>query len=1197
MLAKMFMFEWRYFTRQPSFYISASIFFMLAISATNMQNLLNDLGSNVHINGPFFIAKVMSMFGLFAMILVVNFMSNSALRDHESDMAEILYCKPINALMYQLGRFLATFVVIVVIFSAVPIGLFVGSLMPWVAPERLGSTNIAYYLTTFFYISVPALFVTSCLFYAIATRLKAMMPIYLSLIAVFALYNASGTFFLSNPALGSLMDPFAISTFQEISRYWTLYEQNNQMLTLTDSLLLNRLLWLILSSIILIAIGKILSPLTIHNKKSAKKKTKNQHIILEDTTVSHHIINYKGANNPEWSQFFARTKFEFKQVIITPAFIALCGFVFLTMIAVLFQPKGMFGSTQLPFTQIMVQVIKGSMVILSMIIITYYSAEVIWRERLSGMGDIIDSMPVNNLCFWLSKLIAVCSILIILMILAICVTITYQLANGINLIDIPQYLISLFYFSVLPWIMLTILAFFLQVISPNKYIGMLLFALCIGINFAMEPLGLGHNMFRFSKSPILQYTDLNGFGWSLQSHSWYMLYWGALAIILSIIGYGLWQRGPVQSLKTRLPKVSYQITHTGRYAIAICSIIFLLSGSTIFYNTRVVNEYTTMQEKDEIKANYEKRYQQYIDSPVPTITKLQVNVDLYPDSRAVKVDAKINLINKTNEPINRFLISLPYYTPKSFNITIDGGKLADWDKDTNTYWFEFNLPLQPGEKRSGSFQLERQHQGFVDNNAGSANVEIVGNGTFFEGYAIFPLYGYVPSLELISPAKRKKYALEPPRRAHKLENSSYYNVSSKGVDIGYIDFEATVSTAADQIAIAPGSLIKQWEENGRRYFNYKSDEPIQNFVAFMSARYEKHSSVHNGVDIEIYYHHDHSVNVSRMSQAVKDALDYFSTSFGAYPHDQIRIIEFPSYRNFAQSFPNTIAFSERLGFITDLRDENSIDQIYYVIAHEVAHQWWGNQVDAADVQGSAMITETLSQYSALMLFKQKYGDVKLRKILKMELDSYLRGRSSEQVEELPLMRVENQKYLHYHKGSIVMMALVDLIGEERLNHALSRFVQRYKFTDNIYPTTQNLLEFITKNATENEKTEIKRLFTEVNIYDIKTTDVLIKPIKNNQFQVTITVEAKRLIADGQGVEKQAPLSAMVDIGLFLSNPEDITNSGTSQEDGNILYLKKHRIKDGKNIITLIVSKKPLFAAVDPFVKLIDRDSNDNIFKL
>ena len=218
MLAKMFMFEWRYFTRQPSFYISASIFFILAISVTNMQNLLNDLGSNVHINGPFFIAKVMSMFGLFAMILVVNFMSNSALRDHESDMAEILYCKPINAVMYQTGRFLATFVVIVVIFSTVPIGLLIGSLMPWVAPERLGPSNIAYYLTTFFYISVPALFVTSCLFYAIAIRLKAMMPIYLSLIAVFALYNASGTLFLSNPALGSLMDPFAINTFQEISR-------------------------------------------------------------------------------------------------------------------------------------------------------------------------------------------------------------------------------------------------------------------------------------------------------------------------------------------------------------------------------------------------------------------------------------------------------------------------------------------------------------------------------------------------------------------------------------------------------------------------------------------------------------------------------------------------------------------------------------------------------------------------------------------------------------------------------------------------------------------------------------------------------------------------------------------------------------------------------------------------------------------
>ena len=60
-------------------------------------------------------------------------------------------------------------------------------------------------------------------------------------------------------------------------------------------------------------------------------------------------------------------------------------------------------------------------------------------------------------------------------------------------------------------------------------------------------------------------------------------------------------------------------------------------------------------------------------------------------------------------------------------------------------------------------------------------------------------------------------------------------------------------------------------------------------------------------------------------------------------------------------------------------------------AHEVAHQWWAHQEVPANVQGAEFITESLSEYSALMVLKQKYGDAKMRRFLKYELDRYLRA--------------------------------------------------------------------------------------------------------------------------------------------------------------------------------------------------------------
>jgi aminopeptidase N len=395
-----------------------------------------------------------------------------------------------------------------------------------------------------------------------------------------------------------------------------------------------------------------------------------------------------------------------------------------------------------------------------------------------------------------------------------------------------------------------------------------------------------------------------------------------------------------------------------------------------------------------------------------------------------------------------------------------------------------------------------------------------------------------------------------------------------------------VSTSPDQVAIAPGYLQKDWTKDGRRYFHYAMDSPIPRFFAFQSARYALTQDSWKEVAIQVFHHPGHEYNVPRMVDAVKKTLDYLTTNISPYQHRQVRIVEFPRYTRRAASFPNTIPFSESIGFIARVDGPDAIDYPFYVTAHEVAHQWWGYQVLGADVQGASMLSETMAQYSALMVAKKEFGPARMRRFLRYELDGYLSGRGDEVREETPLELVENQGYIHYRKGSLALYALQDYVGEERLNAALRDYVAQVRFAPPPYTVSRDLLAYVAKIVPPEHPRLLEDLFSTITLYDLAATDASSRRLPDGRYEVTVKARARKLRADGKGVETEVPIDDWIDVGVLAQREAD--------GEERALHLRKERITGPEVTVTVVIDGVPRRAGIDPYHKLIDRTPSDNV---
>ena len=1186
-------FEIRYQLRNPVFWVSVAIFFLLGFGLAASENVSFGSPGAVHENSPYTAAISMGLFALFYLFVITSFVANAVVRDDVTKFGPMIRATPVGRSSFLAGRFVGGLAIAILGYVAVPLGIAVGSAMPWVDPETVGPGGFMIYAWPFLIIAIPNLILSSALLFSLATVTRSMLASYIGVLVLVMAYLAVSVVASADPAnlaIAARYEPLATAAIGEATRYWTSAEMNTRLIPLEGNLLFNRIFALGLAAVFL-AIAWLRFSMTERApsrwrlRRLAKQAVRDSKAASAAPQVLTAPVHRSFGAGHALASFKIRLKTEALQVLKSPGLIVLLLIAVSFTILNLVTAQTIYGTPSYPLTANVITTVIGSISLFSLIVAVFYGGELVWRERDVKINEIVDATPAPGWAVFVPKILAIFAVLLTMSLAGMMTGVLFQLAKGAQSVDLSLYLSAFVLPQSIDLLLIAVLSVFFQVLSPNKYVGWGLILVWFLSRIFLQNLGYSNMLYMFGAGPGEPLSDMNGTGGFWVGGLIARAYWACFGVLLLVFSHWAWPRGTVVAVGPRLRGIAGRMTLPSA-GIALAAVGGMIgTGLVINHNIKVLNTYETSDEGEARLAEFERKYLKYETLPRPVITDVAFDIAIYPKDRKLDVTGHYDLRNDSGVPITELHVRQGDSDVTYSRLDIAGAKLASFDKRHTYRIYRFNTPLAPGATTRLDFASQVWRRGFA--NSGAAT-DIVDNGTFVNNNTFAPIIAMDRRGLLQDRAQRRRQGLTPELRMAKLEDTAAQKENYIHAD--WVNSRITISTDADQVPIAPGNKISDVVKGGRRIAAFQSPAPILDFLSVQSARYAVAETQAGPVRLSVYHDPRHAANVPAMLKAMDTALGYYQRNFGPYQFGYARIIEFPGYASFAQAFAGTMPYSESIGFAADVRDPEKIDYVTYVTAHEVAHQYWAHQIVGGDMQGATLLSETLSQYSALMVMKQLYGEDKIRRFLKFELDSYLSGRKGDAAGEQPIIRTENQQYIHYRKGSLVMYLLQQRMGEDAVNRALARLVVTYRFKGAPYPRSLDLIAELRKEAkTPENQALITDLFEKITVYDLKTKAAATTKLADGRWRTRITIDAGKFYADSKGIEKPATLAENIEVGVFTARPE----AGAFKK-ADVLSMQRYPIRAGSQVVEVITAKEPKFAGIDPYNFTIDRDSDDNL---
>lgn len=1147
MVGQIVAFEWRYHARQPVFFAGLLLFFFFgALFGARFAP------SSLPVDTPYVVMQTGGFLSLLSIFAVAVFAASAVLRDAEHRMESIVYTMPVTKRDFLLGRFLGVFLTTLTVVAMSSLGMIAVRFTSLVEPERLGAFDLRAHLASFAVLTVPNVLLAAAVMFAIAIATRSALATYSGAVVLYVLYlitaalTNSPIMAASSPGKGggaaiALLDPFGLSAFFEVTRLWTASLRSTRLIGLQPLLVMNRLLWLgAAAALWMLAFRRF--TFQPRGDRSRRKGLVDDAGAL-DLTVA--VPKPRDLRTSRIAPLLSTIRIELRHLVSLPLLALLALWIGLAASEIYSHvADAEYDVALLPATSLILDSVAQPLTIVGLAIVLFFGAEIAWREQRDGVAAIIESTPVAGGVLVAAKVAAIAAMAGVLVVAGILPGLLVQLLRGPEWIDAPAYL-SLFASGGLPLVVLGVAMLLIHALSPGKYAGMLFSLLFVIVARQPSLVGLDHPLWSYASLPPLRFTEMAGFGYDAAPFAAFALHWIVVASLLFAAAAILW-RGLGTPLRARLRRLS----RAPRMALLLPLAASIATGAFLF-------AHVDDEDRTAWQAEYERTYKPLAARRQPRIAAIDAQFDFF--ERRVEARARYEIVNASPQPITRIDVAVRRDAAR-VALRIPGATRRS-DARFGMHTFTLARPLAPGARTELHFAGTLLRDRFSTR----GDDAIAPNGSFLIAMRLLPTLGYRRSYEIDDPAERRRRGLAPATAAVESDVPS---------DADDIRLALTVSTPADQIAVAPGRIERTWIE-GERRFTHFSEPRMRNYFAIAAARYASKTRSWNGRTIELHYDPAHSANAEAALDIAARSLEDCERNFGPYRPAQLRMAEVPSYWPFgALAMPNTVFLTEHRTLLIDRRDPGRPDLLARRIAHEVAHQWWGYEVAPASAPGGTFLVESFAKYAELMVIERMHGRDAVRRLLDIERDRYLAGRAADPSGEVPLLGVENQAHLYYAKGALVLYAIRDLVGEKRLHQALRTFVaaesQRHGRT-----VGRDLLPHLRSVATPAEYAQIEEWLGEVVLYDFAVASA-----RRTGEGIEVRVQAGKVRADAIGNETRLPIRDAIDVRIL-------------DAAGEVLYEARHAVS-GDDVLRIAVRGTPAEVELDPWMLRIDTNLANNV---
>ena len=898
----------------------------------------------------------------------------SLIRDDEYNVGELLRSTPLRPAEYVWGKFLAALLASLAALLVLPVstGLLAHLAPDPGRPEIYGPFHLTAYLRPALVFLVPVVVFTAGVTLALGRWTGRAILVFLFPVIVFLSCQSYlwGTYppRISEAASDILryLDP---SGFRWLKESWLLTDRgihfyNTRPVAFDTPFLLSRL-GFVLAGLLLVDLSRR------HVAGRARRPARVRREAATPGTAGPRTLAVLGmGSRPAGFLRNAWTvaRFELQELAAQPGLYIFIPFILLSLYILYRDTRGAELESPMLLT-------PGTAAVQGMVFLTFalgllflfYSVESLERERTSGIAPLFYATPVPTGAIVTGKIAANLAVLAVALLGASGVVALMMAGQGKVPLEIGPFL--LVWGLLLTPTMIVWMAFIAAVLALTRSrfgtygvgLGAILLTAFFFQRGHMSWVGNWPLIGTATGGSAVTWTDFGRFEIDRVALGLNRLFFLALAALFGGFAGRFLLRRDRDRLHPVLPPGERKRTLLAAGALALPPLVL---GFTLWAEVNRGFEGATVRKQN--KDYWEENVKSWADQPLPYITRVEMDLDLDPDTRGFRASGFYDLQNQKAQPLYWFPVT-GGTAWKGLAWTLDGRPYRPEDR-SRMHVFRLARPLARGESVRLGFRYRGTILPGVSRNGGAVSLGNSAPGEFLlpSGAVLtgrnpdfVPRISFDPRIGVEEDKNRAKARIYPPHFSDGITDSD--------LDRSSFTQRIRITSPADYLVNSTGIMTSETVSGGRRARVWESDYPLRVFNLAAG----RHWAVKRGPGTAVFYYPGHAYNVDAMLDALNGARQYYARWYMAYPWRELRLNEFPAYDEYARGNATNIFFSEGTGFLA--RPQPGNDAPFAITAHESAHQWWGHIVSPGEGPGGIVLAEGAAQFATLMLLDQLRG--------------------------------------------------------------------------------------------------------------------------------------------------------------------------------------------------------------------------------